>query len=115
MAQLDLSHPIFTTFDGPNYVSWAQDMQSFLKGKKLWRIVDGSTIIPTQLEGEPITTFNDRFEDWDNKNHQNITWIRTPLFLPYVNNLGILILPRNYGIFLPIDTLSKVLQVNINF
>nr|GLL19502.1 uncharacterized protein LOC109839290 [Ipomoea trifida]GMC63109.1 retrovirus-related Pol polyprotein from transposon TNT 1-94 [Ipomoea batatas] len=50
-------------------------MKSFLIGRKLWRIVTGDIVEPTQNVGvEDDDEYVDRLEDWDSKNHQIITW-----------------------------------------
>ena len=46
------SHLISLIFDGTNYILWAQAMSSFLKGKKLWRVVTGDVLKPSQLKDE---------------------------------------------------------------
>ena len=58
-----MSKPIQTTFDGTNYLLWADEMRSFLKGRKLWRYVSGDIVKPTKLDNESDKEFNDRFED----------------------------------------------------
>ena len=50
-------------------------MTSFLRGRKLWRIVTGDITEPEQATGEDKIKFVERLEDWDAKNHQIITWI----------------------------------------
>ena len=76
MERTDPSQPISTSMDGTNYVIWAQAMSSFLRGRKLWRIVTGDITEPEEIEGEDKSKFADRLEDWDSKNHQIITWVR---------------------------------------
>ena len=81
MDRPDASHPIFVILDGSNYVLWAQAMSSFLKGKKLWRIITGDITQPVKDTAEttisPATpTYEDRLEEWDSKNYQIITWFR---------------------------------------
>ncbi|XP_028099643.1 uncharacterized protein LOC114299159 [Camellia sinensis] len=39
MDHHDAFHPISVILDGSNYVMWAQAMSSFLKDRKLWRII----------------------------------------------------------------------------
>ncbi|XP_050888819.1 uncharacterized protein LOC127093974 [Lathyrus oleraceus] len=75
MEKTDIVKPITTTLTGPNYNLWVQGMKSFLIGRKLWRIVTGDVVKPTQGEDESATKFADRLEDWDSKNHQIITWL----------------------------------------
>ncbi|XP_028053745.1 uncharacterized protein LOC114258087 [Camellia sinensis] len=81
MDRPDASHPISVILDGSNYVLWAQAMSSFLKGKKLWRIITGDITQPVKDTAEttisPGTpTYEDRLEEWDSKNYQIITWFR---------------------------------------
>ena len=51
-------------------------MRSFLKGKRLWRYVNGDFTIPTKEKDEADSKFKDRIEEWDVKNHQAITFFR---------------------------------------
>ena len=41
-----IAKPITVSFDGANYVLWAQEMSSFLLGRKLWRYVIGDIVEP---------------------------------------------------------------------
>ena len=70
MEKLDLVQPIRTILDGFNYAIWSQEMSSFLKGRKLWRIVTEDIPKPTQLKDEEDGKFWERLEDWDSRNHQ---------------------------------------------
>ena len=81
MDRHDASHPISVILNGSNYVLWAQAMSSFLKGKKLWRIVTGDVTKPvkdsvTTETTAHTSTYEDRLEEWDSKNYQIITWFR---------------------------------------
>lgn len=76
MDRSDASQPISVTLDGTNFVLWAQAMSSFLKGKKLWRVIAGEVIKPTRGATESQDKYGERLEKWDSKNHQIITWIR---------------------------------------
>ncbi|KAG5554787.1 hypothetical protein RHGRI_012369 [Rhododendron griersonianum] len=77
MQRLDsAAQPISITLDGTNYVLWAQAMSSFLKGKKLWRVITGDIIKPKKEAIESQDKYAERLEDWDRKNHQIITWFR---------------------------------------
>ncbi|CAL5387066.1 unnamed protein product [Camellia sinensis] len=81
MDRHDASHPISVILNGSNYVLWAQAMSSFLKGKKLWRIVTGDVAKPVKDSATTETpvhtaTYEDRLEEWDSKNYQIITWFR---------------------------------------
>lgn len=76
MEKSDISQPIKTILDGSNFVSWSQEMSSFLKGRKLWRYVTGTLAKPIKQKDEDDVKYSDRLEDWDSKNHQILTWIR---------------------------------------
>lgn len=76
MEKLDVVQPIKTLLDGLNYTIWSQEMSSFLKGRKLWRIITGDISKPTKQTNEDDGKFWERLEDWDSKNHQILTWIR---------------------------------------
>ncbi|KAG5545529.1 hypothetical protein RHGRI_017883 [Rhododendron griersonianum] len=76
MDRSEASQPISVTLDGTNFVLWAQAMSSFLKGKKLWRVITGEVIKPTRGATESQDKYGERLEEWDSKNHQIITWIR---------------------------------------
>lgn len=51
-------------------------MKSFLIGRKLWRVVTGNVIQPTQTEDTTHERFIELLEDWDSKNHQILTWFQ---------------------------------------
>nr|XP_017242655.1 PREDICTED: uncharacterized protein LOC108214919 isoform X3 [Daucus carota subsp. sativus] len=70
------SSPIQTILNGSNYLTWSQAMRSYLKGKRLWRYVNGDFTIPTKEKDETDSKFKDRIEEWDVKNHQAITYFR---------------------------------------
>ncbi|WOH12602.1 hypothetical protein DCAR_0832108 [Daucus carota subsp. sativus] len=70
------SSPIQTILNGSNYITWSQAMRSYLKGKRLWRYVNGDFTIPTKEKDETDSKFKDRIEEWDVKNHQAITFFR---------------------------------------
>ena len=70
------SSPIQTILNGSNYLTWSQAMRSYLKGKRLWRYVNGDFTIPTKEKDETDSKFKDRIEEWDVKNHQAITFFR---------------------------------------
>ncbi|KAF7137487.1 hypothetical protein RHSIM_Rhsim07G0087400 [Rhododendron simsii] len=76
MERTDAAQPISITLDGSNYILWAQAMTSFLKGKKLWRIITGDVIKPVKAPEENQSKYEERLEDWDSTNHQVVTWIR---------------------------------------
>ena len=45
---MDVIQPIKIILDGFDYAIWSQEMSSFLKGRRLWRIVTGSVLAPVQ-------------------------------------------------------------------
>lgn len=55
---------------------WAQEMSSFLKGRRLWRYATGDIHQPTRKPDEEEEKFNNRLNEWDAKNRQILTWIR---------------------------------------
>jgi len=36
--------------NGKNYLYWSYVMRNFLKGKKMWRYVSGTYVIPNNIE-----------------------------------------------------------------
>ncbi|KAA0057482.1 putative mitochondrial protein [Cucumis melo var. makuwa] len=75
MEKSEIARPISTILDGSNYITWANQMKSFLIGRKLWRIVTGDIAKLTKQDKEDDGKFIERLEEWDNKNHQIITWL----------------------------------------
>ena len=75
MEKDHIFRPISTVLDGTNYLTWANQMKSFLIGRKLWRISTGDITKPTKQDKEDDSKFIDRLEEWDSKNHQIITWL----------------------------------------
>ncbi|GAV87875.1 UBN2_3 domain-containing protein, partial [Cephalotus follicularis] len=80
----DPAQPITIILDGPNYLRWSSTMTSFLKGRKLWRIVTGDKSAPVKRPDETNDSFADRLEDWDSANHRILTWF-TNTSVPSVN------------------------------
>ncbi|GAV81599.1 UBN2_3 domain-containing protein, partial [Cephalotus follicularis] len=80
----DPAQPITIILDGPNYLRWSSTMTSFLKGRKLWRIVTGDKPAPVKRPNETDDSFTDRLEDRDSANHRILTWF-TNTFVPSVN------------------------------
>ncbi|GAV61366.1 LOW QUALITY PROTEIN: UBN2_3 domain-containing protein, partial [Cephalotus follicularis] len=80
----DPAQPITIILDGPNYLRWSSAMTSFLKGRKLWRIVTGDKPAPVKRPDETDDYFADRLEDWDSANHRILTWF-TNTSVPSVN------------------------------
>ncbi|TYK29664.1 Zinc finger, CCHC-type [Cucumis melo var. makuwa] len=75
MEKSEIARPISTILDGSNYITWANQMKSFLIGRKLWRIVTGDITKLTKQEKEDDSKFIECLEEWDSKNHQIITWL----------------------------------------
>ncbi|XP_026425328.1 uncharacterized protein LOC113321639 [Papaver somniferum] len=74
------SQPITVRFDGINYNHWSFLMRSFLKGKSMWKYVDGIEKKPTTSSSvgkgkENETQKKDPKEEWDINNHRILTWI----------------------------------------
>ena len=69
MEKSDISKPIATILTGLNYNLWVQGMKSFLIGRKLWCVVTGDIIKPTNEKDEIDAKFTDCLEDWDSKSH----------------------------------------------
>ena len=53
--------PIDHILDGSNYSMWSQNMEVFLKGRRLWRYVSGAAPKPEETED----SFASRLEEWD--------------------------------------------------
>ena len=49
-------------------------MCNFIKGRWLWHYIIATIVQPVQKEDEDAETFVDPLEEWDNRNHQIITW-----------------------------------------
>lgn len=79
MEKSEAAQPIHTVLNGPNYLLWAEEISSFLKGRKLWKFVSGTMKEPVQLEKEPVEKYGERLEDWECKNHQILTWFRNTI------------------------------------
>ncbi|GAV70072.1 UBN2_3 domain-containing protein, partial [Cephalotus follicularis] len=76
----DSAQPITIILDGPNYLRWSSAMKSFLKGRKLWRIVIGDKSTPVKRQDETDESFTDCLE----ANHRILTWF-TNTYVPSVN------------------------------
>ncbi|KAA0062628.1 Copia protein [Cucumis melo var. makuwa] len=75
MEKSEIARPISTILDGSNYITWENQMKSFLISWKLWRIVTGDITKPTKQHKKDDSKFIERLKEWDNKNHQIITWL----------------------------------------
>ena len=69
----NIVRPIDNILDGSNYMLWSQNMEVFLRGRRLWSYVCGDIVAPTQKEGELADKFACRFEDWDSANYRIIS------------------------------------------
>ena len=76
MERTEISRPISITLNGPNYIHWAQAMTSFLQARRVWRLITGEVIEPTQKQEETAEEFTNRQDDWIAKNGDIITWCR---------------------------------------
>lgn len=74
MEKFNVSQLIHLKLDGHNYVLWAQTMCNFIKGRRLWHYIIATIVQPVQKEDEDAEKFVDRLQEWDNRNHQIITW-----------------------------------------
>ncbi|GAV73890.1 LOW QUALITY PROTEIN: UBN2_3 domain-containing protein, partial [Cephalotus follicularis] len=79
----DPAQPIIIILDDPNYLHWSSVMKSFLKWRKLWRIVIRDKPAPVKRQDETDESFADRLEDWDSANHI-LTWF-TNTSVPSIN------------------------------
>ena len=79
-------HPIDNILDGSNYNMWAQNMEVFLRGRKLWRYVSGDILAPKQQDGESLDKFACWLEDWHSIHYKILSWfINTSV--PSINSL----------------------------
>ncbi|KAA8517060.1 hypothetical protein F0562_017122 [Nyssa sinensis] len=90
VSNLDsIVRPIDIILDGSNYSMWAQNMEVFLKGRRLWRYVTGDLATPTQKASETEEAFSTRLEEWGSMHYKILSWfINTSV--PSINSL----LPR---------------------
>ncbi|XP_026459500.1 uncharacterized protein LOC113360178 [Papaver somniferum] len=69
--------PITVKLDGTNYNHWSFLMRSFLKGKSMWKYIDGKEKCPksrSSTQGKEGPT-KDPMEEWEINNHKILTWI----------------------------------------
>ena len=50
MEKSEIARPISMILDGSNYITWTNQIKSFLIGRKLWRIVSGDITKPTKQD-----------------------------------------------------------------
>ncbi|XP_026416387.1 uncharacterized protein LOC113311802 [Papaver somniferum] len=72
--------PITVILDETNYNHWSFLMKSFLKGRSMWKYVDGTEKAPTAgtsgvREKDKEGTTVDAKESWEVNNHKILTWI----------------------------------------
>ena len=98
-SNLDLIvRPIDHILDGSNYSMWSQNMEVFLKGRRLWRYVSEAT--PKTEEKEDA--FALRLEEWDSVHYKILSWfINTSI--PSIHSL----LPRLGNAKVAWDFLAK--------
>ena len=63
MEKFELLKPILTIFDGSNFLLWTDEICSFLKGRKLCRLVIGEITKPIKKDDGKDDDFFERFED----------------------------------------------------
>ena len=63
-------------------------MCSYLKGRKLWFYVSGDRPIPEKVDKENDFACAIRIEDWENFNHQIITWFQNTSIPSIVDEFG---------------------------
>ncbi|KAA8550319.1 hypothetical protein F0562_002003 [Nyssa sinensis] len=90
VSNLDsIVRPIDIILDGSNYIMWAQNMEVFLKGRRLWRYVTSDLATQTQKASETEEAFSTRLEEWGSMHYKILSWfINTSV--PSINSL----LPR---------------------
>ena len=67
----DSLQSISVKLDGKNYSYWSYVMRNFLKGKKMWGYVCGTSVKPKDTEKE----YEALLETWDTNNAKIVTWI----------------------------------------
>ena len=63
MEKSDISRPISITLNGTNFLYWAQVMTSFLKSRRVWRIITREVTAPNRKDGETKEKYDERKED----------------------------------------------------
>ena len=84
----EIYRSIHVIFNGDNFDHWSQVMHSYLKGRKLWLYVSDDRPISEQVDKETDSTYAIRIEDWENANHQIITWFRNTSISFIVDDFG---------------------------
>ena len=75
MEKSEIARLISTILDGSNYITWKNQMKSFLIGRKLQCIVTDDITNPNKQDKEDDSKFIERLEEQDIKNHQIIIWL----------------------------------------
>ncbi|KAG2681682.1 hypothetical protein I3760_11G155800 [Carya illinoinensis] len=70
----DIVRLIDNILDGSNYNMWAQNMEIFLKGRKLWRYVSGDILAPKQKADKSVDVFVGRLEGWHSIHYKILSW-----------------------------------------
>ena len=107
----EISRPIHVIFNGDNFAHWSQAMRSYLKCRKLWLYVFSDYPILEQVDKETDFSYAIRIEDWENVNHQIITWFRNTSFHQLLMSLTTLILPKKFRTYLLLGMLDRVVLV----
>ncbi|XP_062099980.1 uncharacterized protein LOC133805845 [Humulus lupulus] len=71
-AKVDSLQSINVQLNGQNYSYWHYVMKIFLKGKRMWGYVSGTSTKPKDDKDE---SFAEQFDLWDAKNSKIITWV----------------------------------------
>ncbi|XP_031273389.1 uncharacterized protein LOC116131865 [Pistacia vera] len=78
--------PIDIILDGSNYNMWAQNMEVFLRGRKLCCYVSGDILARKQQDGESLDKFTCRLEDWHSIHYKILSgFINT--YVPSIHSL----------------------------
>ncbi|XP_026415881.1 uncharacterized protein LOC113311255 [Papaver somniferum] len=82
MSCEDFQH-ITAKLDGTNYTHWFFLMKSFLKGKSMWKYIDGTETKPKEstsiIKDKGTETLASSLETWETNNHKIPTWIGNTL------------------------------------
>jgi hypothetical protein len=72
----DSLQSISVQLKGENYPYWSYVMKKFLKGKRIWGYVDGTSVKPTNnADKKDEAKYATELETWDANNSKIITWI----------------------------------------
>jgi hypothetical protein len=71
----DSLQSVSVRLDGKNYSYWSYVMKFFFKGKKMWRYVSGTYMVPKNTEGGDVALI----DAWEANNAKIITWINNSM------------------------------------